>query len=361
LLLALLIAGSASAATKVQVMTDGVIDVDRLPTISFFQATDPPSPELGQIWWNNATNQLKVAGALGVYEFNATSLVEWDTTPEAFSFTDVTNATISTPYTSDPITVSGINWPAAISVSGDASAKYSVNNATAVSTNGTVASGDSVRAVVTSSASDGTAVNATVVIGGVSDAFVVTTAASASEWAIDDDFSSDSSADYTAIAGTFSVVGGVFDAGGIGSVYHEESLASADQEAQVYSFKSGAATSGVVLRTNGAEGYYVYPSGAFSDRMSVGTFSGSTLSNLSIINFTGGKTWGSGIGHLMYASIVGTTITVKVDWNDDGDFEDTNESDMATVTKTNYSEGNYCGLSFSGAAAYADDFKANGL
>ena len=46
LMLALLVAGSASAATKVQVMTDGVIDVDRLPTISFFQETDPSLPTL---------------------------------------------------------------------------------------------------------------------------------------------------------------------------------------------------------------------------------------------------------------------------------------------------------------------------
>lgn len=189
LMLALLVAGSASAATKVQVMTDGVIDVDRLPTISFFQEADPAAPGLGQIWWNNATNQLKVAGALGIYEFNATSIVAWDTTPEAFSFTDVTNATTNSTYTSAPIMVAGTNHPAPISVSGDASAKYSVNNATATAVNGTVAAGDQVRAVVTSSASDEAAVNATVTIGGVSDAFGVTTAASGSvTYLIDEDF-----------------------------------------------------------------------------------------------------------------------------------------------------------------------------
>lgn len=188
LLLALLVAGSASAAMKVQVMTGGKIDVDKLPTISFFQEGDPASPELGQIWWNNATNQLKIAGVLGVYAFNSTSLVNWDTTPAAFSFADVTNATTGVEYTSNQITVSGINWPASISVSGHASAKYSVNNATATEESGTVKIGDEVRAVVTASVDDGTAVNATVTIGGVSDVFTVTTTAVAASYIVDESF-----------------------------------------------------------------------------------------------------------------------------------------------------------------------------
>jgi len=157
-------------------MTGGKIDVDKLPTIDFSLETDPASPEDGRIWWNETEKLLKIADPSGVYTFNGT-LAAWDTTPAAFSFTDVTNATTNSTYTSAAITVSGINHPAAISVSGDASAKYSVNNATATATNGTVESGDEVRAVVTSSASDATAVNATVTIGGVSDVFSVTTAA----------------------------------------------------------------------------------------------------------------------------------------------------------------------------------------
>jgi hypothetical protein len=180
ILATLLLCSSAWAATKVQVMTDGKIDVDKLPTIDFSLESDPASPEDGRIWWNETTKQLKVADTLGVYEFNATTLVEWDTTPAAFTFTDVVNATTETLYTSNAITVSGINHPAAISVSGDASAKYSVNSGTATAAAGTVTSGDEVRAVVTSSTSAATAVNATVTIGGVGDAFSVTTAAGAS-------------------------------------------------------------------------------------------------------------------------------------------------------------------------------------
>lgn len=167
----------AMAAVELDADEDGKIDIEYLPTTAFSVETDPSSPEDGQIWWNETTKQLKIADQLGVYEFNATALTAWDTTPEAFSFTDVENATTSTVYTSDAITVSGINHAAVISVSGDASAKYSINNATAVSTNGTVSSGDEVRAVVTSSADASTAVNATVTIGGVSDVWSVTTEA----------------------------------------------------------------------------------------------------------------------------------------------------------------------------------------
>jgi hypothetical protein len=176
----------ALAAVELDADDDGKIDVDYLPTTDFSVETDPASPLDGQIWWNEATKQLKVADALGIYSFNGT-LAAWDTTPEAFSFTDVTNATTNSTYTSDAITVAGINHAAAISISGDASAKYSINNATAVSTNGTVESGDEVRAVVTSSADAGTEVNATVMIGGVSDVWSVTTASSAT-YLVNEDF-----------------------------------------------------------------------------------------------------------------------------------------------------------------------------
>lgn len=188
ILTTLLLAGSAFAADKLQIMENGKIKLEYLPTTDFSVETDPTNATDGQMWWNETTKQLKVADPLGVYEFNATALVAWDTTPTAFSFTDVTNATTNSTYTSAAITVAGINHPAAISVSGDASAKYSINNATATATNGTVSSGDEVRAVVTSSASAATAVNATVTIGGVSDAFSVTTAGENITYLINEDF-----------------------------------------------------------------------------------------------------------------------------------------------------------------------------
>ena len=97
-----------------------------------------------------------------------------DTTPDAFSFTDVTGAVLSTVYTSGPITVSGIDAAAAITVTGG---EYNINGGAFTSDAGNVNNGDSVRARGTSSGSYSTAVNVAVTIGGVSDTFTITTQA----------------------------------------------------------------------------------------------------------------------------------------------------------------------------------------
>jgi hypothetical protein len=99
-----------------------------------------------------------------------------DTTPDSFTFTDVTNAALSTQYTSNTITVSGIDTAAAISISGG-SGTYSINGGSYTASGGTVNNGDTVSVRVTSSGSNSTAVNATLTIGGVSDTYSVTTLA----------------------------------------------------------------------------------------------------------------------------------------------------------------------------------------
>lgn len=98
-----------------------------------------------------------------------------DVTPNAFSFTDITGATISTVYTSAPVTLAGLSAPTTITVAG-AGATYSINGGTYRNTAGTVANGDIIRARVTSSGAGATAVTATVTVGGVSDVYSVTTA-----------------------------------------------------------------------------------------------------------------------------------------------------------------------------------------
>jgi len=50
--------------------------------------------------------------------FSVTTLAPTDTTPDPFSFTDQTGVALNTQVTSNAITVSGINAPATISVSG---------------------------------------------------------------------------------------------------------------------------------------------------------------------------------------------------------------------------------------------------
>lgn len=120
------------------------------------------------------TATLTIGGVKG--KFSVTTQNPADTTPDAFSFPAQTGVPLNSPMTSNPITVSGINAPSAISVSGGL---YSINNGTFVATAGTVNNGDSVRVQVISSSSYSTASGVTLRIGGISGSFTVTTKADA--------------------------------------------------------------------------------------------------------------------------------------------------------------------------------------
>lgn len=98
-----------------------------------------------------------------------------DTTPDAFSFTDVTGADVSTVYPSNAITVAGIDTPTDITI--DGAGEYRINGGSWVASLGSVANGDQVEVRLTSSASYETPVSTTLTIGGVSDTFTVTTEA----------------------------------------------------------------------------------------------------------------------------------------------------------------------------------------
>jgi hypothetical protein len=116
----------------------------------------------------NAT--LDIGGVTDTY--SVTTVAAGDSTPDAFTFTDVTGATLSSQYTSNTITVAGINTASAISITGGT---YSINGGSYTSSPGTVVNGDTVSVRVTSSGSPTTAVNAVLTIGGVSDTYTVTT------------------------------------------------------------------------------------------------------------------------------------------------------------------------------------------
>jgi hypothetical protein len=94
-------------------------------------------------------------------------------TPLAFSFADKTGQPLDTVIESDPITVSGINLLAPISIS--AGGEYAINSELPLSTPGIVKNGDLVRVYVRSADASATTTSATVLIGGVSDTFSVTT------------------------------------------------------------------------------------------------------------------------------------------------------------------------------------------
>ena len=117
----------------------------------------------------STTTTLTIGGVSA--QFSSTTEAA-DTTPDAFSFADQTDVALSTTVESTPITVSGINSPSAISVSGGS---YSVNGASATTDAGAVSLGDEVRVQHTSSSAYGGSITTTLTIGGVSAEFSSTT------------------------------------------------------------------------------------------------------------------------------------------------------------------------------------------
>lgn len=104
-------------------------------------------------------------------------------TPSAFSFTNVTNATKSTSYSSNTITIAGLGTGVSVGVT-VTGAGYSKNGAASTSAPGTAVNGDTFQIVgLVSSGNDATAVSATLTVGDVSANYTVTTAAAAgSAW-----------------------------------------------------------------------------------------------------------------------------------------------------------------------------------
>jgi hypothetical protein len=101
-----------------------------------------------------------------------------DTTPAAFAFADVTGTTPSTLTTATSITISGINTSTSVSVTGTG-ATISINGGAWV-TSGNITNGQTLAVRLTSSASFSTSLTATVNVGGVTDAWSVTTGAAPS-------------------------------------------------------------------------------------------------------------------------------------------------------------------------------------
>ncbi|HEX7764187.1 MAG TPA: hypothetical protein VF433_11330, partial [Cellvibrio sp.] len=95
-----------------------------------------------------------------------------DTTPNAFSFTDVTGAALNATISSTAVTISGINMATPISITGG---QYSIAGGAFTSTAGTITNNQSLVVRLTSAAALSTTTQATVTVGGVARTFSVTT------------------------------------------------------------------------------------------------------------------------------------------------------------------------------------------
>ena len=146
---------------------------------------DPVNIVSGGGTWGSITGTITDQTDLTAYVSSAVSdaitALGIDVTPTAFSFTDVTDADLSTTYTACA-QITGINFPTVVSSSGFDSAictssDYANDCGTFSTTPGNVENNGYVCAQNTSSATNGDITNNIITAGGVSDTFSVTTAA----------------------------------------------------------------------------------------------------------------------------------------------------------------------------------------
>lgn len=95
-----------------------------------------------------------------------------DTTPDAFTFTDLQGVATSTYYCSQPVTITGIDAPSVVSVTGG---EYRINSGAAETDQAQISAGDTLMACAYSSSEDQDVIQVTVTVGGQSDVWVITT------------------------------------------------------------------------------------------------------------------------------------------------------------------------------------------
>lgn len=125
----------------------------------------------------SASSTLNINGVSDTFTATTIAAGAPDTTPDPFSFTDLTSVALSTEYESNVITVLGIDSPANLTLTG--TGEYSINGGTRASGATTVNLGDQIRLYQTSSGSNSTGTSLTLDIGGVSDTWTITTLAPA--------------------------------------------------------------------------------------------------------------------------------------------------------------------------------------
>lgn len=97
-----------------------------------------------------------------------------DTTPDAFGFVDQTDVAISTPITSNSVTINGIDAATAVSISGDGSPQFRIDGGSWVSS-GTINNGQTLEIQLTSSSLNSDTFTATITVGDASSDWLVTT------------------------------------------------------------------------------------------------------------------------------------------------------------------------------------------
>src|SRR5690606_7910284 len=126
-----------------------------------------------------SSNATSLAGVLFNFATGMFEPWQWELTldniPSQFILTNITGALVSTEYTSNTITVTGMDDGATAEVS-VAGGTYSKNGGTYTADAGVAENGDTFSVRITTSETAGSSNISTLTIGGISDTFVVTTA-----------------------------------------------------------------------------------------------------------------------------------------------------------------------------------------
>jgi len=184
------------------------------------------------------------------------------------------------------------------------------------------------------------------------------TITSSNEWLIDDDFSSDTSLDYTYLVGAqLSIANGVAtysNPNTIPTVQHNTQVGPNQMvQAKINDTEGSYGRSGLVIRSNGTTYHFCYK--APTSARVICDAKGGSGSDIYFPNFVGG-TWSDGDSYsIRITTNSSNEYTLYIDWNHDGDFDDNGEME-GTKTNSNYT-GSRAGFGLYSSGSYVDDFK----
>ena len=123
-------------------------------------------------WENEATPPLT---ATVVCSGEWATTAAGDTTPDAFSFTDLTGQPLGAAISSNIVTITGLTATAVVTISGDPSCVYKINSGSYTAIEGAADDTDTITVQVTTEGLYSDQFSCQLIVGGVSDTWYVTT------------------------------------------------------------------------------------------------------------------------------------------------------------------------------------------
>lgn len=337
---------------------DGVVGIMNIPGKPTIQATPPTTSNAEGFYGDIATGKFYYRADGGTFDITAGTYTP-DPTLKTLTITPPSNGTI---ICDDPALSQSISCPGVC---------------TASATTGAVIAG------ITAQADSGYAFGAFTgdITGASYNTGTVTLSAdksgsatftSTAEWAIDDPFTVDSASTYTRVSGTTAtlavntVLGKAYNsyAYSTGWFAHPTNLGSANQVVQaVLQDRAGTSSggTGILMRSNGSTSGYGCHIDAQYSRFSCAAIGGEGADFLK--SFTAGA-WADGTAHnVQITAQADHYYKFEVDFNDDGDFLDTNEQVGLSSIIHELPNGTYAGIGSRTAPtdAYIDNFRAKAL